>query len=256
MWKKNTEEDRKAIFDKFWAIGDHTKQWEFLLRHITETSLNQEISPRKRFSRKFFFKIQSKEIPVCETMFLNTLSISKKWIETALKKNKTGNEIIDDKREKTKNHPRMIDPLKKQSVVDHINAFPKRESHFLWKCTTREYLEENLSIARMYELYIPWCEDNGRPAAWERKYRDIFNTEFNLDFFQSKKDRCNECEVFGTASDERKEALWSDYDNHIKNKIKARDFKENYSKIFQSTGRAIFWNIRRLAHRRKKSLMI
>lgn len=72
----------------------------------------------------------------------------------------------------------------------HIDSFIKVDSHYCRKTSQRGYLEENLSITAMFNLFIqlhPGCNVK------ESVYRDIFNKEFNLAFYKPRKDQCDLC---------------------------------------------------------------
>jgi len=58
------------------------------------------------------------------------------------------------------------------------------------------------------------------------RYNDIFNNDFNLSFFKSKKDFCDVCEQYKLASDEEKNNLQISYEDHILNKTLARNIKK------------------------------
>ena len=62
-------------------------------------------------------------------------------------------------------------------VVEHINSFARTESYYVRKTTTREYLEQNLSIKKMYDFYLEWMGNNHKDSklATQRNYRGIFN---------------------------------------------------------------------------------
>lgn len=97
--------------------------------------------------------------------------------------------IHADERGKHKNNPFKIPSSHVQAVLDHIDSFPVMESHYCRAESKREYLEEGLTISRMYKMYK---EDIGEPGGLnvsEYMYRHIFNTERNLGFFIPKKDR-------------------------------------------------------------------
>lgn len=65
----------------------------------------------------------------------------------------------------------------------------------------------------------------GKAAATERQYRDVFSSEFNLHFFVSKKDQCNDCVQYKHATDETKAALKEKYESHQRNKELSRALK-------------------------------
>ena len=73
-------------------------------------------------------------------MFINTLDISKKMVETALKKVRNGDSVLKDKRGSSKKRQKAVSEEKTAAVIDHINMFPKVESHYTKKVSKREYL--------------------------------------------------------------------------------------------------------------------
>nr|CAH7720671.1 unnamed protein product [Callosobruchus chinensis] len=56
-------------------------------------------------------------------------------------------------------------------------------------------------------------------------YRTVFNTEFNLSFFQPKKDLCDICHRYENGSTDEKISLGDEYQLHLKNKNLARALK-------------------------------
>ena len=60
-------------------------------------------------------------------------------------------------------------------------------SHYTREKNKREYLEHGLSIRKLYKMYREWAtgKDFNRAASM-RQYRDVFNTEYNIGFFQAK----------------------------------------------------------------------
>lgn len=78
----------------------------------------------------------------------------------------------------------------------------------------------------MYHLYEEYCEDNGIPQkATESMYRTVFNTEFNMSFFQPKKDLCDVCHRYENGSTDEKISMDDEYQLHLKNKNLARALK-------------------------------
>lgn len=79
----------------------------------------------------------------------------------------------------------------KDEARDHIKSFPVMESHYCRESTKKKYLEEGLSIAKMYRMYVTDV-GKGRDESdlvSQSMYEKIFNTEFNYGFFVPKKDR-------------------------------------------------------------------
>ena len=79
-------------------------------------------------------------------------------VRTAQEKIKKGERNLIDERGKSAARPKMIDTCITESVIEHINLFPRVPSHYTRKDSSREYLEENLSLSVMYNLYIEWAK--------------------------------------------------------------------------------------------------
>lgn len=80
-------------------------------------------------------------------------------------------------------------------ITEHIKSFPTYQSHYTRKNNpNRRYLNENLTIAKMYELR----EISKRKYRTIKKkfYYHIFNTKFNLSFKPPAKDTCRFCDEF------------------------------------------------------------
>lgn len=179
-------------------------------------------------------------------MFLSTLSISDSWIKTNTRKLDKGGDVSPDQWGKHAKRGNAISPDVIQSVIDHINSMPRTESHYLRKNTTREFLEEHLTVPAMHTLYLSWLPahypDLKNPAS-ERQYLDIFNTRFNISFFKPKKDRCNTCNNMANVEslEDKESALYQKikekYDKHNIVKEKARDLKNGAKEEFQKNSK-------------------
>ncbi|XP_055384195.1 metacaspase-2-like [Condylostylus longicornis] len=103
--------------------------------------------------------------------------------------------LVNDKRGL---HVRILkDDVNKnqEAIVKHIKSFPVVESDYLRKSVTKTYISiylniGDLNIAKMYRLFKTSFEENNQECKiTERKYRDIFNIQFNIGFFRPKKDQ-------------------------------------------------------------------
>ncbi|KAF9411132.1 hypothetical protein HW555_009994 [Spodoptera exigua] len=126
--EKLTEDIRQRIFDMFWSIGDHSRQWDFLARYAIRAE-KKRITVDKENSKRLHTisyylpssqgdNIETTKIPVCKTMFLRTLSISFNFVYTALEKSDKGNGFIEtDQRGRHINHPKIINEDIVRSVI-------------------------------------------------------------------------------------------------------------------------------------------
>jgi len=85
---------------------------------------------------------------------------------------------------------------RKNFVIEHIDSIPRVESHYCRSDTSKQYFESSLNLVKLYELYKEKCENSVPPkiAVKISFYRNIFNTEFNIEFVKPKKDLCDICE--------------------------------------------------------------
>ena len=160
-------------------------------------------------------------------MFLTTFGISNFWLTTIFKKIKRNNCISTDRRGKHGNCGNKISVQTTTSITDHINSFPRVESHYVRKKTNKEYLEENWSISSMHNAYKKWLTDNKincTPASFHQ-YSDVFNTQFNIGFFKPKKYQCDTCVSQENRTPEEQILNQHNYYLHLKNKDRAQELK-------------------------------
>lgn len=226
------ERDRHAIFTNYWQMGDINRQRDFLIRHM------EKVEPKYRRHKvssdeirdnnnKYYFEVNGVEIRVCKKYFLNTLSISDQTTRTALQKmtNKNGILDLDQRGRHTTRKNRISDEIK-NDIRRHIESIPTIESHYLRAQTTRKYFEGSLDLATLYRLYKEKCTLDGTTIAHYFQYAHIFNYEYNIGFYNPKKDQCTLCATFMNSSEEEKLQLQDKFDNHIRNKELCRSEKK------------------------------
>lgn len=230
---KLTGDQRQVIFNDFWAIGNRSRQWDYLSRIIQiqkkKTCRDPHLPSRRNNSLKFMFRVDSKIIVVCKKMFKATLDIGEAPINTVTLKMGKGAKVSPDKRGSHRNRSTKMLDATKSRVAEHINLFQRKEAHYVRKDSKREYLcEEIKSVHAMHSLYLEWIKNNypSEKVVTERQYRDIFNSNFNIGFFIPKKDQCDSCTSWSIASDNEKECLKASNELHVKNKIRSRELKD------------------------------
>lgn len=238
---KISEENRTKIFSDYWGLSDLNRQRDYISKYVIcqkkarsrkrnvterqeEDSENEE-SSRRNFSFVYHLPLDNLRVKVCKTFFLHTLSISAQTVRTVFNKLGSSGVVSEDKRGKACKNS-MLDESVKQSIRDHINCFQTVESHYCRPKSSRLFLPPTLNICKMYHLYEEYCEDNGIPQkATESMYRTVFNTEFNMSFFQPKKDLCDVCHRYENGSTDEKISMDDEYQLHLKNKNLARALK-------------------------------
>lgn len=78
------------------------------------------------------------------------------------------------------------------NVMKHKKSFPAYTSHYTRAHNPRrQYLNPDLNIKKMYELYVTQCEKENVPVKEKYYYNvNVFSTKFNLHFKQPSKDTC------------------------------------------------------------------
>lgn len=153
------------------------------------------------------------------------LAISQKMVYNVhQKKDKVSGALKKDGRGKHGNHCKVTDE-QRNDVFEHINSFPVMESHYCRAKTNKKYLQSDLKIEKMYDLYKAKCTEVKKLPVKSSFYRYIFNTCFNIDFHVPKTDRCEKCEEIKIKSKENITISLDEknaHDRHIAEKLAMR----------------------------------
>ena len=223
---------REKIFHEFLGTGDVNRQNDFLCNTIKVVQKNKVsskiVNSKRKCSRKYFFRVNDENIQVCSKFYFDTLDITFTKTESALQKGSkyTSGLTGTDQRGKHANRPNKVSASSTNTIKEHINSFPRIESHYCRKSTKKEYLSEDLSIAKMYQEYVKECVKNGCCYEKQGVYRKIFNTNFNIGFHKPLKDQCDLCTQYENLSEVEKMKMKETYDRHITNKRLAKESKE------------------------------
>lgn len=216
-------EKRQNAFDNFWKLSAEMKKMFYLkTTKCLPKKKNKKQVTRRKNTYQYFVVINGKERQVCRSFYLTTFDITERRVHYAHEQKNTCGTPTPPRKKIAKNKTSEEDM---DFIRNHINSFPKIESHYRRAETSKQYLESNLNMARMYSLYCEKCEDEGRKSASETVYRKVFNTEFNLSFHTPKNDRCDLCEEFdvarrnGTTVSDEKRAI---FENHKRSKAETK----------------------------------
>lgn len=225
-----TEESRHKIFKEYWDMADLQKQRHFIascMQTITPKYRYVKADNSRRFNSAFHLDLNGQNIRVCKLFFMATLGINSRIIRTVLEKQEslTKGILRPELRGKHKNHATVSEDVK-NSIRNHINSIPRMESHYCRSQTKKEYIEGSKTVAELYRDYKTSCQEQNIPYSNYLMYYGIFNNEFNLAFFNPKKDQCELCLVFLNANANEKIELKEKYDTHLREKELSRIEKE------------------------------
>ena len=226
---KISQEERSKIHDHFWALNDQQKSLFYgATTEFSAVKRKRGNTDRRKNSIKYIFKVEDNPVRVCKKFYLGTLDISQRrinYFHKNVKDKVTGvpREMIQGKHQK-----KTIPEVQKKIVRDHIESFPKINSHYCRSTSSKEYLDSSLSVAKMYNLYLEMCTEKGLDPVKLHLYNHIFNFEYNLAFHKPKKDRCDLCEEFKMKEKEGtiEEDLQAKYNDHLAKKIAAKQDRD------------------------------
>ncbi|XP_039276452.1 uncharacterized protein LOC120349791 isoform X1 [Nilaparvata lugens] len=214
-------EQKLKLFNDFYDIGDSTKQNSYLMelmsvcevkrrRHGTYTDAESS-----RRQATIFFTVSNgkgETLQVCRRTFLEIHCITKRRVETLVKAKKSGDIVYIERRGNKKQH-RKYSELDEQQIVNHINSFPKEESHYTRAKNSNEYLSQDLNYSK---LFFAFKELHPNSLITIRFYTDMVKKHFpKLKFQRPRKDTCGTCDLLH---------------NQIKsNKEDKNTFKRNWS---------------------------
>jgi hypothetical protein len=176
-----TEDFKIQQFNKYWELANYDAQTMFIGALVKETLKKREYGRGNRirqYSRTYSFN----NIQICRETFINTLGISTKRVDTALKKLRSSS--IVDKRGKKQGGMNKISEDKRQEIINQINQIPKYKSHYRrQENSDTEFLPPEMTLSLMYRKY---AEEVQNPVSFAT-YKRIFYTNFNLKFKTKKR---------------------------------------------------------------------
>ncbi|KAG8289470.1 hypothetical protein J6590_108551 [Homalodisca vitripennis] len=194
--------ERQDIISKFNLLSSHEKQSMYLCGLILCCLVTRH-RPKKSEAEADFHTIsythkvrvmrndQVVEIPVCYKAFLSLHGIMAKRVQNLQKSLKTTGVAPLDMRGKHSSKPNKIPDDIVASVFDDIKSFKPRNSHYTLTKSKKQYLPEELNVSKMFSLYK---ENYPKNKVSLEKYRQIFNTNFNLSFGYPRCDTCSTCD--------------------------------------------------------------
>ncbi|KAL2086584.1 hypothetical protein ACEWY4_017643 [Coilia grayii] len=227
--KNFPEEVREKIFKYFWEMGDAARQKDFIVNHVVKREKrNREKISRRNNTFEHYLTSDGRQIRVCKDFFLKTLDVSEKFARSAGGHSSSELGITPPSKKGRHAPPNKVPESSKDKIREHINSFPKLESHYSRKDTNKLYLEGSLNLPKMYALYQEKCEQEWKIKPEKQSlYRTVFDNEFNLAFHTPKKDACKYCEWYQRLEDSEKTNHKDEYDAHQLRKTQAREQKEN-----------------------------
>ncbi|UYV75554.1 hypothetical protein LAZ67_13000591 [Cordylochernes scorpioides] len=233
--------DREAAMKTFYSLDSQLAQNIFLRGCIRAKEIkrrrpsNNTKEPRSH-SFTYYFRKDKHDIPVCKKYFRDTYQVSDGRIYKCSSKEQVTS-LFDQRKGRAASN--KIDDT---HVVKHIKSFPAYTSHYTRAHNPRrQYLNPDLNIKKMYELYATQCKKENVVPVKEKYYYKVFSTKFNLHFKQPSKDTCQTCDYLQikiqSSDSEGIQMAKIEKENHLEEAERARslmaaDRKAASDKIF------------------------
>lgn len=172
-----SETERLEICKEYWAIEDFRMQKEYILQHITVKPIvralqNLPVQKQRSSSREYRFYKNDKFVKVCKNFFIETLAISCKPIETAIRyTNESGKYGCSDNRGYRK--PIKTSEAKVKDVKEHIESFLMEDGYY-------RNGNRKINIEKTYERYRQKIKGTNKIPVLYSVYKKIVETEYNL----------------------------------------------------------------------------
>lgn len=176
-----TTESRQQIFDTYWNLNFGGK------RHFIDQSVIEQNVRRQMFNnpnRSITYKYCLEGRRVCKQFFFKTLNITERTVYYTKRKASAGHNVLTDRRGGARTA--FITDVTKDLIRRHIESFPKMESHYVRESSSRQYLNSELSMNKMYSLF---CKQHPDVIVKSSAYF----LSYNLSFHRPKKDQCALC---------------------------------------------------------------
>ncbi|XP_047534226.1 uncharacterized protein LOC125068900 [Vanessa atalanta] len=182
--------DRQHIFNAFYSLNANEKK-HFLLntteRNYVKHNKILDSDHKRKYSFKYFFLVRAVRYTVCKNFYLGTLAISQKPVYNVHLSKSDMNLPKPDGRGLSEASTHSLPSEIKDRVRKHITSFSTVDSKPIKQFSRKkQYLECNLSIKQMYNMYATECDKESIVPVKESMYRKIFKQEFNIHFKKDK----------------------------------------------------------------------
>ena len=195
------------------------------------TQTNKVSKSRRKYTYFYNFFVDNAKHRVCKVFYLSTLDISSRQV-SYYHENKLETGIPAPT--KWGKHKKKVIEITKQSIENHINLFPRVESHYCRSISCKQYFDGSLNLKKLYDLYLTYCTQYKILPAKECMYRSIFNTKFNIEFQKPKKDLCDTCYQFCIIENANVEQIQK-YNKHIASKNETKIERDKDRKLKSPT---------------------
>lgn len=192
-----TKNDIIKFHNAFFKTPNKIQHDNFILQYtkispIQRRRLKTGTGNKKNFSVVYYARRRTSMIPVCRKTFLTILGLKKGRVNGVVLRN-TKNDGASATENRRGNRKEKAFAGQRKSIKDFIKKLVPLEVHYCRsKIKSRQYLASNLSINKLYRMYISQARDQFI-CVKASYFRIIFNTSFNIGFGCPATDVCSTC---------------------------------------------------------------
>ncbi|KAK3913141.1 ATP-dependent 6-phosphofructokinase [Frankliniella fusca] len=193
----------QQLCDSVWRnLGDANARRTYITGQISKVPKQFEKvnvatpagAPRKREnSFEYFVCLNGSNIKVCKGCFMQTYNVSRKFVEIC-QGAKLENPAGVPRRDSRGSASKSVEKVRLQNAIDHINSFPKYQSHYARQRTESKFLPNHLTEKLMYDEY---CKKEDNPVSRWTYSREL--KKLGLKFKPLHVDTCQRCDALDAA---------------------------------------------------------
>jgi len=166
----------------------------------------------------YYLPANGRKLECCRNTFMNVHALKRGSINEIQLKLARGAVCFQDGRGKHENRPTRTPENVKAAMLNHIQGFPKYETHYTRATNGPNYLSPDLNLSKMFSLFCEGHPDIPSVSTKSGLYRSIFRST-GLKIGEPKSDTCRTCDLLNvqSKSSERateREAFKADADLH------------------------------------------
>ncbi|XP_026743215.1 uncharacterized protein LOC113504908 [Trichoplusia ni] len=237
--------DRYDLFKEFWDLGDLNKQRAYIstcmVDIVPKYKYTNAEKPR-RPNKAYYFTVNNIKIRVCKTFFKSTLDITDRTIFTVQTRVSERGFMLEDMRGRHNKHRTLSSELT-SDIRKHILSIPKMESHYVRASTSRQFIDGGKTIKDLYKDFVEDQKKDSKEFGNYIAYYTIFTKEFNLSFFQPKKDQCDLCLSYKNSVEEKKKELEEKFNTHLEEKALSRHEKQEDRRVINKNNKVVIYDL-------------
>ncbi|KAL4127037.1 hypothetical protein QTP88_011235 [Uroleucon formosanum] len=192
---------QKIIFEGFYKLEKEI-QYQIMSCGITlndkkSTRLGRGkygISHDRLVTVLYVIQIENQNITVCKKMFQSVYGAPRGKIDLLIQKKKFSDSGTLQQHDNRGHHePQNKMTEVKEEMRNHIEKYPKYQSHYSRRHTNTFYLQCHLNIKKLYEEYK--LEKNGNKYGSYDLFKEVFN-KTGYKFKKPKLDTCKTCDTY------------------------------------------------------------